>query len=139
MQVQLTSENARAPTRGSESAAGYDLYSAECGIIPAGHRKMISTDVKMAIPEGYYGRIAPRSGLAVKKGIDMFGGVVDSDYRGVVRCILYNSSDEEFTYEIGDRIAQIIITPYSAPTIEEVEVLETTTRGEGGFGSTGKN
>ena len=91
----------------------------------------------MAIPHGNYGRIAPRSGLAAKNFIDIGAGVIDSDYRGEVKVLLFNFNTTPFTVNVGDRIAQLIIEKYTRTTIEEVEDLDATVRGEGGFGSTG--
>ena len=92
----------------------------------------------MAIPHGNYGRVAPRSGLAVKKHIDVGAGVVDSDYRGEVFVLLFNFGKEDFEVKIGERIAQLIIEKVVSTQIVEVEDLDNTDRGEGGFGSTGK-
>ena len=91
----------------------------------------------MAIPHGNYGRIAPRSGLAVKKMIDVGAGVIDSDYRGEVKVLLFNFGAEDFKVCKGDRIAQLIIEKYTITSIQEVENLSSTERGEAGFGSTG--
>ena len=91
----------------------------------------------MAIPIGNYGRVAPRSGLAVKNFIDVGAGVIDADYRGEVKVLLFNFSDSDFKVSPGDRIAQLIIEKYTRTEIEEVDDLDTTVRGEGGFGSTG--
>lgn len=88
--------NAKAPTRGSEFAAGYDMYASEDKVIAARGRALVKTGVSIAIPEGTYARVAARSGLAVKHGIDVGAGVVDYDYRGEVRVLLFNHSDEEF-------------------------------------------
>jgi len=100
---------------------------------------MVKTGLSVEIPEGYYGRIAPRSGLAHKNGIDVLAGVVDSSYRGEIRVILYNTDKEE-TLQVrsGDRIAQMIVERHYNFEFVEVEDLSVTERGEGGFGSTGK-
>jgi dUTP pyrophosphatase len=93
----------------------------------------------MEIPDGYYGRIAPRSGWALKYGIDTLAGVIDSDYRGEVGVILYNTDKEiPFNIKMGDRIAQIVFEKYYTFQIQETEILEFSKRGTGGFGSTGK-
>lgn len=108
--------------------------------IPKRSRLMIPTGISMAISSGYYARIAPRSGLALKHGIDVGAGVVDSDYRGQVQVILFNHTDEPFFVAPGDRIAQLIITKIETPEIEEITGdLPETLRGADGFGSTGKN
>ena len=99
---------------------------------------MVKTDLALEIPEGYYGRMAPRSGLALKNGIDVFAGVVDSSYRGSINAILYNSDlTNDFRITKGDRIAQIIIEKHYNFPLEIVDTLSDTSRGSGGFGSTG--
>lgn len=128
---------AKIPTKGSEYSAGYDLYSCEDGIIGAKQRKIINTGIKIEIPTGLYGRIAPRSGLALKYGIDVFAGVIDSDYRGEIKCILYNSGDDDYIYHIGDRIAQIIFEKYYDFNLNITNSLEHSERQDNGFGSTG--
>ena len=135
--------NAVIPTRGSAKAAGYDLYSTEAYVLKPGERKLFKTGLNMAIPEGMYGRIAPRSGLAFKKGIDTLAGVIDEDYRGDVGVILINLGNEDFSISLGDRIAQIIFEFYNEVIMEETasqsnpnEILGNTARGSGGFGST---
>ena len=130
---------AKLPYKGSSLAAGYDLCSAEDCRVPAGGRHLVSTGLAVACPPGHYARIAPRSGLAVKSGIDVGAGVVDADYRGEVKVLLFNFSDEDFQVNKGDRIAQLIIQKIATVDILEVEDLEETKRGEGGFGSTGVN
>ena len=98
---------------------------------------MVGTGLAFGIPEGNYGRIAPRSGLAAKHSIDVGAGVIDSDYRGEVKVLLFNFSDVDFKFNEGDRIAQMIIEKYTMTLITEVEKLDETVRGDGGFGSTG--
>jgi dUTP pyrophosphatase len=137
LQVRLLSEDATVPKRGTPYAAGYDLSSAEYNEVPARGRKLIKTDIAVAIPSGTYARVAPRSGLAFKHGIDVMAGVIDEDYRGAVGVILYNTSDEPFQVSIGDRIAQLILEKIETPLVNVVEELDETDRGEGGFGSTG--
>lgn len=135
--TKLLNENATIPTYGSERAAGMDLYAAFAETIPAGQHRIIKTGIAVKIPDFHYGRIAPRSGLAYKKGIDVFAGVIDNDYRGEIGVILYNSGNEPFIVAQGDRIAQMIITPYTHTVPELVTELDDTERGSGGFGSTG--
>jgi dUTP pyrophosphatase len=119
--------------------AGADLAAAEDRSIPPLSRATIRTGLAMEIPEGYYGRIAPRSGLAHNHGIDVLAGVVDSSYRGEIRIVLYNTDKEEpFQVRSGDRIAQIIFEKHYDFEFIEVDDLSKTDRGEGGFGSTGK-
>lgn len=137
--VQFLNKNAKAPTKGSQLAAGYDLYSVEDTIIKAGERALVSTGLSLAIPEGSYGRVAPRSGLAVKHGIDCGAGVVDADYRGELFVLLFNLSKEDYQVKVGDRIAQLILEQIVNPPVEVVSNLTETERGAGGFGSTGRN
>ena len=125
------------PIIGSAHAAGYDLHSIEDSIVPARGKALIGTGLAFGIPEGNYGRIAPRSGLAAKHSIDVGAGVIDSDYRGEVKVLLFNFSDTDFKVVEGDRIAQMIITKYTMTALTEVKELDTTVRGDGGFGSTG--
>lgn len=137
MKIILNSENATVPTKGTAQSAGYDLYAAESGTIFSKDRKMIDTGIIIEIPDGYYGKISPRSGLALKYGIDVFAGVIDSDYRNNIKCILYNSGEKDFEFKVGDRIAQIIFMKYYNTEFEMVEYINETER-KGGFGSTGK-
>lgn len=125
------------PTRASVLSAGYDLSSAIETKIPARGRVLVPTDLSIAIPEGTYARIAPRSGLALKHAIDVGAGVIDADYRGPVGVILFNHSDVDFEVKAGDRIAQMILEKIITPEVMEVEDLDSTLRGEAGFGSTG--
>ncbi|KAM0788930.1 Deoxyuridine 5'-triphosphate nucleotidohydrolase [Microbotryomycetes sp. NB124-2] len=136
--VQRTTEKARLPTRGSALAAGYDLYSAEAKVVPARGKALISTGLSIAVPEGTYGRVAPRSGLASKFMIDTGAGVIDADYRGIVHVLLFNLSDKDYEVTEGDRVAQLILEKIETPEVTEVESLSETVRGAGGFGSTGK-
>ncbi|XP_048812661.1 deoxyuridine 5'-triphosphate nucleotidohydrolase, mitochondrial isoform X1 [Lagopus muta] len=133
------SENACAPSKGSARAAGYDLYSAYDYIIPPMEKAVVKTDIQIALPAGCYGRVAPRSGLAAKHFIDVGAGVIDEDYRGNVGVVLFNFGKETFEVKKGDRIAQLICERIFYPELEEVQTLDDTERGEGGFGSTGKN
>ncbi|XP_025901540.1 deoxyuridine 5'-triphosphate nucleotidohydrolase, mitochondrial [Nothoprocta perdicaria] len=133
------SENARAPTRGSARAAGYDLYSAYDCVIPPMEKAVVKTDIQISLPAGCYGRVAPRSGLAAKHFIDVGAGVIDEDYRGNVGVVLFNFGKESFEVKKGDRIAQLICERIFYPELEEVQVLDDTERGAGGFGSTGQN
>jgi len=133
------SEHARAPTRGSVDAAGYDLYAAEDKIIESGKRACVKTDIQIEVPSGTYGRVAPRSGLAAKHGIDVGAGVIDKDYRGNVMVLLFNFGDASFDVKRGDRIAQLVLEKICMAELEELPSLDETDRGEGGFGSTGKS
>ena len=141
--VQRLSEHAIIPTRGSEYAAGFDLSAAEDTVIGGnGGRALVKTDLRIACPPGTYLRIAPRSGLAYKFGIDVGAGVIDADYRGPVGVILFNFGKEDFKIQRGDRIAQAILEQICIPSsIIDVpmneELPNVGTRGENGFGSTG--
>ncbi|XP_012261123.2 deoxyuridine 5'-triphosphate nucleotidohydrolase, mitochondrial [Athalia rosae] len=130
-------DKAHAPTRGSAAAAGFDLRSAYEYIIPANGKEIIKTDLQIEVPPGTYGRVAPRSGLAWKYHIDVGAGVIDADYRGNIGVMLFNHSNEEFKVSPGDRVAQLICEKIVYPELLEVESLESTKRGAGGFGSTG--
>lgn len=142
VKIQKLDPNAKIPTYGSEYAAGADLYACmESDVkIPAGHTAVIRTGIALELPVGYAGLIYARSGLATKQGLAPANkvGVVDCDYRGEVMVALHNHSQEERTVSPGDRIAQLVITPYITAVFEEGE-LSDTERGAGGFGSTGKN
>ncbi|XP_028773824.1 deoxyuridine 5'-triphosphate nucleotidohydrolase-like [Neltuma alba] len=137
LRVKKLSDKAVLPSRASSLSAGYDLSSAVETKVPARGKALVATDLSIAIPEGTYARIAPRSGLAWKHSIDVGAGVIDADYRGPVGVILFNHSDADFEVKIGDRIAQLIIERIMTPEVEEVQDLDSTARGEGGFGSTG--
>ncbi len=143
MQIKINRQipQATIPTRANDTDAGYDLYAAVNGRIEGKNRDIINTGISIAIPEGYYGRIAPRSGLAVKNGLDVLAGVVDSGYRGEIEVVLQNLGYMDFEYSEGDRIAQLIIEKCHDVEWEEVEAQEglySSERGEGGFGSTGE-
>ena len=125
------------PTRGSPAAAGLDLYSIEAVSLNCGERRLVRTGLAVAIPEGFYGRIAPRSGLAVQKGVDVLAGVIDADYRGEIRCLLYNAGEETIQLPAQAKICQLIIEKIITPGAIWVESLSDTSRGDGGFGSTG--
>ena len=136
-------ENAIVPTKGSSAAAGYDLYipqSEELVTILPHETKLVGIGLAMKIPNGFFGAIFARSGLATKQGLRPANcvGVVDSDYRGEIKIALHNDSNEEKTIEAGERIAQLVLLPFLNISFTEVEELEETERGEGGFGSTGK-
>jgi len=135
--VKKLSPAAILPSRGSSGAAGYDLSASKDCIVPARGNALVPTDLAIAIPSGTYARIAPRSGLAWKHSIDVGAGVVDFDYRSAVGVILFNHSDTNFTIKAGDRIAQLILEKIEIAEVQEVETLEDTARGSGGFGSTG--
>jgi len=140
LRVKRLTPNAMIPTRGSEEAAGYDLYAAHDCTIAAQSKAMIKTDLAIAVPYGCYGRIAPRSGFAWKKHTDIGAGVVDSDYRGNVGIVVFNLSDKPVQVVYGERIAQLILERICFADIVEVgldDELGETKRADGGFGSTG--
>lgn len=138
MKVKRLSETAILPTRGSPEAAGLDLYAGVRVMLPPGTRAVIPTGVAVAIPEDMVGLIWPRSGMAVKHGIDVLAGVIDSDYRGEIAVVLQNHGQEVVTIRQGDRIAQMIVQRYERENVFEVDELPASDRGAGGFGSTGK-
>ncbi len=129
------------PNYESVAAAGMDLRAAlETPItLQPGERKMIPTGLQMALPEGYEAQIRPRSGLAIRNGITMLNtpGTIDADYRGELKVIAINLGEDEFVVNHGDRIAQMVIAPVSQFPVVEVNKLDETERGKGGFGSTG--
>lgn len=134
-------KRAQMPSYGTEYAAGADLYACmeEPLAIAAGATEFVHTGIAMEIPEGLVGLVYARSGLACKKGLAPANkvGVIDSDYRGEIMVALHNHSGEDITIDKGERVAQIVIAPYLYARYKEVEELEETVRGEGGFGSTG--
>lgn len=144
MKIKLIHELAQVPTRGSDLAAGFDLHAVEACVIPPGTRAVIRTGICLELQDFYWAQIAPRSGLAVKHGIMTMAGVIDPDYRGEVKVVLYNSSDSyqnDFIINPGDRIAQLIIHrryDFNREDFEVVSDLAESARGDGGFGSTGK-
>ena len=130
-------ERAILPTRGSSSSAGLDICSIEDVNLGPHERALARTGLSVAIPEGFYGRVAPRSGLAVKQGLDVLAGVIDSDYRGELLCALYNTSASPISIPAGSKICQLIIEMIATPTAAWSDELSETARGAGGFGSTG--
>ncbi len=134
-------EKAQMPQYGTEFAAGADLYACmeEPLTIAAGTTEFVHTGIAMEIPTGLVGLVYARSGLACKKGLAPANkvGVIDSDYRGEIMVALHNHSQEDITIDAGERVAQMVIAPYFYAEYEEVQELEDTSRGEGGFGSTG--
>jgi dUTP pyrophosphatase len=128
---------ARLPSRGSARAAGLDLCAIERVTLAPGARAAVRTGLAVAIREGFYGRVAPRSGLAVRHGIDVLAGVIDSDYRGEILCALVNHGTEAFEIEPGARVAQLVVEAIATPEPAWANDLEDTERGAGGFGSTG--
>ena len=141
IRIKKLNEAAMLPTYGSEFSAGADLYALceEPVTIAAGETKLIHTGLSMEIPAGFAGLVYARSGLATKRGLTPANkvGVIDADYRGEIMVALHNHGKEAQTIENGERIAQLVITPFLKGIFTETEDLSETERGEGGFGSTG--
>lgn len=138
IKVKKLHELAIIPKRNTRTDAGADLYSVQDITIPPQSRAIVSTGVSIEIPEGFYGRIAPRSGLAVKHGIDVLAGVCDSSYRGEIKVVIINTDKEnDFDITYGDKIAQIIIEQHFNFNFIESEELSESIRGDNGFGSSG--
>jgi dUTP pyrophosphatase len=140
--VALLKQAATMPRRATDGSAGYDLAAAVPVVVPAKGRALVPTGLKITVPPGTYGRIAPRSGLAVKHGITTGAGVIDPDYKGEVKVVLFNLSETHFVIIPGDRIAQLILERVETPEVVQCspsddEEEETTARGSKGFGSTG--
>ena len=127
------------PRRGTGDAAGYDMASAEETVVPATGKTAVKTGISIAVPDGCYGRLPPRSGLAVKKYIDFGAGVIDAEYRGEIGVVLFNHFEEDFQIKQGDRIAQLILEKIETTPVKETADLPSTVRGKEGFGSTGIN
>lgn len=137
LQFKRLSANAILPTRGTPQSAGLDLYCIDDLRIGPGARVGAKTGLSVAIPEGCYGRIAPRSGLAVKHGIDVLAGVIDADYRGEIICLLHNTGASEVELPARSKVCQLIIEQVITPSASWADDLEETARGAAGFGSTG--
>lgn len=135
LRVKRLSENATIPTRATADSVGYDLYAAENKTIDEFGHALIKTDIAIELPHGTYGRVAPRSGLAVKYMIGIGAGVIDPDYRGNVGVVVFNHGKEKFVVKMGDRIAQIILESAIISPVIEIAELATTERGDRGFGS----
>ena len=136
--IKKLSPDAIIPTRASQGSVGYDLYSTEDTVVPCQcGRVIVGTGIAVGLPEGVYARIAPRSGLAAKHCIDVGAGVIDPDYTGEIKVIMFNHGDMEYTIKQGDKIAQMILERCETPPIEEVIEIEDTVRGTKGFGSSG--
>ena len=137
LRVKLLREGSTAPERKSAGAAGYDLSACEAAVVLPGGWALVDTGVAIAVPPGTYGRIAPRSGLAVR-GISVGAGVVDADYRGPVKVLLFNHSTLRLAVEPGDRIAQLVLEAIVVPEVQVLQELPVAERGSSGFGSTGR-
>lgn len=137
----LLSDEARLPSRAHEGDAGLDLYASEGALLDPGERASVGTGVVVEVPAGFAGLVLPRSGLAAKHGIALVNspGLIDSGYRGEIRVLLLNTDrDQRFRVAPGERIAQLLITPFAALEPVEAGALAETVRGSGGFGSSGR-
>ena len=137
LKVYLAHPRAILPQRANATDAGMDISSIEDVVIPKGGRALVDTGIKVVVPNGYYLRVAPRSGLAVKHGIHVGAGVVDEGYTGIVKVLLFNMGDDDFGVTSGTRIAQLILEKISLGPVEQIFEMPNTDRGAGGFGSTG--
>ena len=139
VKIKLLNENAKIPVKSTEHSAGFDLFSAEDTILKKREFKLISTGITIEMPQDIEAQVRPRSGLAVKHGVTVLNspGTIDADYRGEVKIILINHSENDFLIKIGDRLAQMVFSKVIDITFENVDTLGETKRGIGGFGSTG--
>ena len=139
IKIKRLSATAHIPQKATPDSAGYDLYSDETILLPAKDYIAVSTGISMEMPSNMEAQVRPRSGLAIKHGITVLNapGTIDADYRGEVKVLLINFSDKDFLIEKETRIAQMIFSTVSPTTLEEVDTLDETLRGSGGFGSTG--
>ena len=137
--LQRLDEGLPVPAHAHPGDGGVDLYAREAEELEPGERAVVATGIALAIPDGYAGLVTPRSGLAARHGISVVNGpgLVDGGYRGEIKVILVNLSDVTFLIERGDRIAQLVVVPIAVQEFVVVDDLEATTRGSGGFGSTG--
>lgn len=137
-QIKRIHPAAQIPTIAKPGDAGADIYAIEDHLIPAGKREMIRTGLMVAFDPGRYLEIRSRSGLAVKNGLIVMTGTVDANYRGEIKVVLFNTSDQDYQVKVGDRIAQMVILPIFTPIFEDVLELPPTERGEGGMGHSGR-
>tara|TARA_B100001123_G_C15344360_1_gene1036326 strand:+ start:1004 stop:1426 length:423 start_codon:yes stop_codon:yes gene_type:complete len=138
LKVKKLSKHARLPSKANQDDAGWDLYASEDVIIEPSERMLVGTDIAMAIPNGYVGLIWDRSGMSTKRGVHRFAGVIDSGYRGEIKVCLWNSSNEHCVINKGERMAQLLVQPAPPLPLIEVDRLDSTKRGTGGFGSSGQ-
>lgn len=138
--IKLLTNDAKIPTRGTDGAAGFDIYASEDAVLARGKTTFVSTGIAMEIPEGFGGFVFPRSGLASRAAVRLSNcvAVIDSDYRGELKIPLMVDCGAGYPIKKGDRIAQIVFMPYLKAKLNVVEELSETERGSGGFGSTGK-
>lgn len=146
MKVIRVSPQAKLPVKASEGAAGFDLFASARTVVPAASardgrvdigRALVSTGIALSLPPGHVGRIGSRSGLSTRHNVEVGAGWIDPDYRGEIKVELKNYSGQDFVVEEGARIAQLIILPIASPELELTESLPPSSRGSGGFGSTG--
>lgn len=135
--IQKINPSAILPTYAHPGDAGMDMYACETVVIHAGERGLVSTGVAMAIPHGSVGLIWDKSGLAHKNGLTTLAGVIDASYRGEIHVVALNTSNHDYTVEQGAKVAQMLIQSVTQVELQEVASLDDTTRGNGGFGSTG--
>jgi dUTP pyrophosphatase len=141
VKIKKIKESAILPKYAHEGDAGVDLYSTKEYALKPGERTLVSTGISIAIPLGYEAQVRPKSGLALKHGISIVNtpGTIDAGYRGEIGVIIINHGQEDYTIEKGKKVAQMVFNKIEAVNFEEVEDLDDTTRGEGGFGSTGQH
>jgi dUTP pyrophosphatase len=137
LKIKKLKPSAIVPSYAHPGDAGMDVFSTEDYLVRPGEQVLVSTGIAMEYPSGYFSSIRGKSGLAVKKGICILGGVVEHTYRGEYGVIVLNTGDEDFIIKVGDKVAQVLIQPIASAEIEEVEELNDSVRGEGAFGSTG--
>ncbi|MCD6363623.1 MAG: dUTP diphosphatase [Synergistetes bacterium] len=139
LRIKREGEDIPLPSYITEGSSGLDLRAGEDVVIPPGEWRAVSTGLRISLPSGYEVQIRPRSGLALKYGVTVLNapGTVDSDYRGVIKVILINHGRKAFWIRKGDRIAQMVIVKVEHAEVKEVDLLDETQRGEGGFGHTG--
>lgn len=135
--VQLLSPDATTPVRATPESAGYDLFSSVTSRVPSFGQSIVETGIAVQIPSGHYGRLVVRSGICARYSVHVGAGVIDQDYRGPLRIIMFNLSDQDFLINKGQKVAQLILEKISTPTVQIVDSLSVTERGSGGFGSTG--
>ena len=137
VRIKKLNEEAKLPEYAHQGDAGMDVFGLEEVVLQPGERAIVPTGVAMAVPEGHVALVWDKSGRAVKEGLTTMAGVIDSGYRGEVGIVMLNTSQEAVTIEKHQKVAQILIQPVVSPQLQEVEDLDDTSRGEGGFGSTG--
>ncbi|NQV91732.1 dUTP diphosphatase [Candidatus Woesearchaeota archaeon] len=137
IKIKKLHEDAVVPRYAKEHDAGMDFFSNESLVLQPGERKLVSTGISMAIPQGYVGLIWDKSGIATKHGLKTMAGVIDAGYRGEIKILIHNLSNEKYVIEKGNKVAQMLIQPVEQREIIIVSELDSSDRGEGGFGSTG--